>query len=154
MRKGWGIGLLLGCMVIGPWGCATSPLPPSESTMSIVRSYQEQLSARVSSGHLTPAQARELFYAKLAEIQPPLPGLDELLKFRNETMSQVEAKTLTPEQAASRLAARDSEMLTRWDEMAAKYAQDQRNIQRMQNDYERGYRQQQQMEQTIKTLPR
>src|SRR5205823_2297148 len=113
MKRLWGVVPLGIFMMIGSWGCATSPLPPSESTMSIVRSYQDQLSARVSSGHLTPAQARELFYAKLVEIQPPLPGLDELQMFRNQVMAQVEAKTLTPEQAEARLAARESEMLAR-----------------------------------------
>jgi hypothetical protein len=45
-------------------------------------------------------------------------------------------------------------MIARWEEMAAKYAQEQRAVQRLQNEYERGYKDQRQMEQTIKTLPR
>jgi hypothetical protein len=121
--------------------------------MSILKSYQNQLDSRVASGHLTRAQARELLYAKLGEIQPPLPDLQELLEFRRQVTAQVEAKTLTPEQAETRLAARESGMMARWEEMAAKYAEEQRNAQRLQSEYERGYRDQKQMEQTIKNLP-
>ena len=150
---GW-VGWLL---LAGLAGCATTPLPPSESTMSIVRSHQNQLEARVASGHLTRAQARELLYGKLGEVQPPLPDLGQLVEFRRQVAAQVEAKTLTPEQAESQLAARESEMIARWEEMAAKYAQEQRAVQRLQNEYERGYKDQRQMEQiekTFKTLPR
>ncbi len=45
-------------------------------------------------------------------------------------------------------------MIARWEEMAAQDAQKQRNVQRLQNEYERGYKDQRQMEQTIKSLPR
>lgn len=133
-----------GCLlVIGLAGCATIPMPPSEATMSIVRSYQNQLENRVTSGHLTRAQARELLYTKLSEIQPPLPNLSELLEFRKQIEAQVEARSLTPEQAESRLAARESDMLRNWEEMAAKYAQEQREFGRLQQEQERGFRQQQ-----------
>lgn len=157
MDKVWHTGLAGWMIVVGLFGCATSALPPSETTMTIVRSHQNQLEARVASGHLTRAQARELLYGKLGEVQPPLPDLDQLVEFRRQVAAQVEAKTLTPEQAESRLAARESEMIARWEEMAAKYAQEQRNIQRLQNEYERGYKDQRQMEQiekTFRTTPR
>jgi hypothetical protein len=146
---------LKGCLLaIGLVACATAPMPPSEMTMSIVRSYQNQLEARVASGHLTRTQARELLYAKLGEIHPPLPDLGQLLEFRKQVTDQVEAKTLTPEQAETRLSARESEMLRNWEEMAARYAREQREIERLRGEYERGYRDQKQMEQTIKSLPR
>ena len=154
MNRWRGFGLIGWLVVAGSLGCAMSALPPSEATMSIVRSYQDQLGSRVSSGHLTRAQARELLYAKLVEIQPPLPDLNELLEFRKQVTAQVEAKALTPEQAEARLTARESDMIVRWEEMAAKDAQEQRNVQRLQNEYERGYKNQKQMEQTIKNLPR
>ena len=157
MDKVWHTGLAGWMIVVGLFGCATSALPPSETTMTIVRSHQNQLEARVASGHLTRAQARELLYGKLGEVQPPLPDLGQLVEFRRQVAAQVEAKTLTPEQAESRLAARESEMIARWEEMAAKYAQEQRNIQRLQNEYERGYKDQRQMEQiekTFRTTPR
>jgi len=157
MDKVWHTGLAGWMIVVGLFGCATSALPPSETTMTIVRSHQNQLEARVASGHLTRAQARELLYGKLGEVQPPLPDLGQLVEFRRQVAAQVEAKTLTPEQAESQLAARESEMIARWEEMAAKYAQEQRNIQRLQNEYERGYKDQRQMEQiekTFRTTPR
>ena len=154
MNRLWHTRLAGWVIVVGLFGCATSALPPSEATMTIVRSYQNQLDARVVSGHVTRTQARELLYAKLSEIQPPLPDLENLLEFRKQVAAEVEAKTLTPAQAEARLAARESEMIARWEEMAAKYAQEQRNIQRLQNEYERGYTDQKQREQTIKSLPR
>lgn len=154
MNRLWHTGLAGWVIVVGLFGCAMPALPPSESTMTILRSHQNQLEARVTSGHLTRAQARELLYVKLNEVQPPLPELGNLLEFRKRVATEVEAKTLTPEQAEARLAARESEMIARWEEMAAKYAQEQRNVQRLQNEYERGYKDQRQMEQTIKTLPR
>ena len=154
MNRWRSLGLIGWLVVAGSLGCATSALPPSEATMSIVRSYQDQLGSRVSSGHLTRAQARDLLYARLVGIQPPLPALNELLEFRKQVTARVEDKTLTPEQAEAQLTTRESEMLLNWEEMAAKYAQEQRNVQRLQNEYERGYQGQKQMEQTIKTLPR
>jgi hypothetical protein len=128
------------------------PIPPSESTMSILRSYKSQLDDRVASGHLNRAQARDLYYAKLMEIQPPLPGLGALLEFRKQVDVQVEAKTLSLEQADARLKARESEMLVNWEEMAARYAREQREIQRLRNEYERGYWEQKQIEQGEKVF--
>ena len=143
MKRFWRVGLGTGMMVWGVLGCAASLLPPSESTMAILRSYHAQLGARVSSGHLTRAQARDLLYAKLAEIQPPLPNLGDLFEFRKQVEAQVEAKALTPKQAEARLAARESEMMTRWEEMAAKYAREQREFDRLQQEQQRGFQQQQ-----------
>ncbi len=131
-------------MAGGLIGCVTGALPPSEAAMSILRSYQNQLDSRVASGHLTRAQARELLHTKLGEIQPPLPDLNELLDFRTQMAAQVEAKTLTPEQAEARLAAHESEMLARWEEMAAKYARDQRSFEQLKKEQERGFQQEQQ----------
>jgi hypothetical protein len=128
-------------------GCATAPIPPSEGTMSFLRSYRSQLEAKVASGHLTRAQARDLLYSKLGETQPPLPGLGDLVEFRKQVTAQVEARSLTPDQGEARLTARESEMLTRWEEMAARDAREQREMDRLESDYERGYRQQKQIEQ-------
>ena len=138
-RAGLG-GILMAVILLG---CATAALPPSEATMSILRSYQNELQARVASGHLTPAQARELLYTKLDEIQPPLPDLEKLVEFRKQVDAQVEAKTLTSEQAESRLSGRESEVMTRWQEMAAQYAKQQREFDRLRKEQEQGFQRQQ-----------
>jgi hypothetical protein len=143
MNRLWHTGFAGWVIVAGLFGCATSALPPSEATMTILRSYQNQLDARVASGHVTRTQARELLYAKLSEIQPPLPNLSELLEFRKQIAAKVEDRSLTPEQAESRLASRESDMLRNWEEMAAKYAKEQREFGRLQQEQERGFRQQQ-----------
>ena len=153
MKKGLRrVGLAVWILVGGAIGCATSMLPPSESTISILRSYRAQLDARVTSGHLTREQARDLYYVKLGEVRPPLPDLGELLEFRKQVALQVEAKTLTPEQAEAKLTARESDMLARWEEMAARYASEQREIERLRNQYERGYWEQKQIEQGEKVF--
>jgi hypothetical protein len=72
------------------------------------------------------------------------------LEFRRQVTAQVEAKSLTPDQAEARLAAREMEMLARWEEMAARDAREQREIDRLESEYERGYRQQKQIEQEEK----
>ncbi len=144
MTRLWSVGLAGWLLAGGLIGCATGAMPPSETTMSIVRAYQNQLDSRVASGHLTRPQARELLYTKLGEIRPPLPGLNELSEFRKQVTAQVEAQTLTPEQAEAQLAARESEMLARWEEMAAKYARDQRNFEQLKREQERGFQQEQQ----------
>ncbi len=141
---------LLFCLSTAFVGCATAPIPPSEATMSVLRSYRSQLGSRVASGHLTLAQAHNLWYSKLGEVQPPLPGLGELLEFQKQVTAQVEAKSLTPEQAEARLAARELEMLARWEEMAAREAREQREMERIESEYERGYRLQKQIEQEEK----
>lgn len=84
-----------------------------------------------------------MLYAKLSEIQPPLPDLGQLLEFRKQVAAQVEAKTLTPEQAETRLASRESEMLLNWEEMAAKYAREQRTFEQIKKEQERGFKQEQ-----------
>ena len=135
---------LVGCLMVGSLlGCATAALPPSETTVSGLRSYQNQLRSRVASGHLTPAQAREMLYAKLDEVQPPLPELGALFEFRKQVEAQVAAKALTPEQAESRLTGRESEMMSRWEEMAAQEAKQQREFDRLRKEQERGFQQQQ-----------
>ena len=153
MKRVWRVGLGAGMiMVWGMLGCATSLLPPSESTMAILRSYHAQLEARVASGHLSRAQARDLLYIKLGEIRPPLPELGALLEFRKQVAAQVETKALTPEQAEARLVARESDMLARWEMMAARYAAEQREIERMRSEYGRGYWEQKQIEQGEKVF--
>jgi hypothetical protein len=134
---------LVWSMVVGLMGCATTAMPPSEMTVSILRSYQNELQSRVASGQLTHAQARELLYTRLEEIQPPLPDLEKLVEFRKQVEAQVAAKTLAPEQAESRLAGRESEMMTRWQEMAAQYAKRQREFDRLQKEQEQGFQRQQ-----------
>lgn len=136
-------GLMVVVLAWGAFGCATVPIPPSESTMSILRSYKSQLEDKVASGHLSRTQARDLYYGKLAEVQPPLPDLGALLEFRKQVDAQVEAKTLSLEQADARLTARESEMLANWEEMAARYAREQREFERLRQEQERGFRQQQ-----------
>jgi len=138
------MGVAIACVIVG---CATAPIPPSEATMSVLHSYRSQLGSRVASGHLTVAQAHTLWFSKLGEIQPPLPGLGDLVEFRRQVTAQVEAKSLTPDQAEARLTARELEMLARWEEMAARDAREQREMDRLESDYERGYRQQKQIEQ-------
>lgn len=143
MNRLCGIGLVGLLTVVGLSGCATSALPPSEATMTILRSYQNQLDARVASGHVTRTQAREMLYAKLSEIQPPLPDLGQLVEFRKQVAAETEAKTLTPEQAEARLASRESEMMARWEEMADRYAREQRSFEQLKKEQDRGFKQEQ-----------
>lgn len=133
-------GWLIGACLIG---CTTVAVPPSESTMATVRSYQKQLEAKVASGQLTRAQARDLLYAKLAEIQPPLADLNELLEFRKQIASKLEAKMVGPEEAEALLAARESAMLSRWEAMAAKYDREEREFERIRQMQDRGFREEQ-----------
>jgi len=60
------------------WGCASGPIPPSEPTIAALRTYHDEILKRVAAGELSPAQGRDLYYARLAEVSPPLPGLDNL----------------------------------------------------------------------------
>lgn len=152
MRKFWRKGLGAGLVLWSLWGCATPPPAPSESTMTLLRSYRAQLETRVATGHLTKGQARDLLYGKLAEVQPPLPDLSQLLEFRKRVDSQVQAKALLPDQGEAMLAARESEMLSRWEEMAARDAAQQREIEKMRQEYERGYWEQKQIEQGEKVF--
>src|ERR1700682_1964196 len=98
MRRFWPGGLTAGLVLASLLGCATPPPPPSESTMTLLRSYRAQLDDRVVTGHLAKAQARDLLYGKLAEVQPPLPDLAQLLEFRKQVEGQVQAKALSPDQ--------------------------------------------------------
>ncbi len=155
MKRLWHGSLVRWLIAVGQFGCATVPMPPSETTISIVKSYHNQLASKVASGHLTSTQARDLYYAKLKEITPPLPDLEKLLEFRSQAWAQIEAKALTPEQAETQLAARESEMLVRWEEMAAQDAQQQREFEQIKAEQERGLQQQRALERNtgIMNLP-
>jgi hypothetical protein len=120
--------------------------------MTILRSYRTHLETRVATGHLTKGQARDLLYGKLAEVQPPLPNLGQLLEFRRQVETQVQAKALSPDQGETILGARESEMLFRWEELAARDALDQREIEKLRQQYERGYWEQKQIEQGEKVF--
>ena len=148
----WRVGLAAGVIVWGVLGCTTSRLPPSESTMSILRSYRIQLEVRVASGQLTRVQARDLYYVKLDEVRPRLPDLGELVEFRKQVQSRVQTKALTPARAEALLEARESDMLVRWEETAVQYASEQRQIERLRQQYERGYWEQKQVEQGEKVF--
>ena len=50
MNRLWSVGLGGWLMAGGLIGCATGALPPSETTMSILRSYHNQLDSRVEIG--------------------------------------------------------------------------------------------------------
>lgn len=143
MNRWWNRGLAVWLIGVGLMGCATVPVPPSESAIATLRPYQNELKAKVASGNLTRAQARDLLYGKLAEVQPPLPDLNELLEFRKQIESKLEAKLLGQEEAEAVLAARESAMLSRWEEMAAKYEREEREFDRIRQIQERGFREEQ-----------
>jgi len=143
MDKSWGSGLTAWLVAVWLLGCSTTLLPPSEATMAVVRSYKTQRDSMVASGQLSPAQARDMYYARLGEIQPPLPELDGLVAFRKQIAAQVASGALTPEKAEERLTSRESEMLTRWEEMSAKYSREQREFDKLQQEQQRGFQQQQ-----------
>lgn len=148
----WLVGLGAVMMLWGASGCAMSPPAPSEASMTMLRSYRVQLENRVATGHLTKGQARDLLYGKLAEVQPPLPNLGDLLQFRKQVDTQVQAKALPPDQGETILEARETEMLFRWEEMAARDAANQREIDKIRQQYERGYWEQKQIEQGEKVF--
>lgn len=108
--------------------------------------------ANVSSGKLTSSQARDLFYTKMETAQPPLPNLDSLKDLRNQLAGQIEARHLTHEQAESILSASERDMLKRWEDMAARYAKEQREIQQLRDEYEEGLWRQKQLEQGEKVF--
>ena len=152
MRTFCCFGYLLALLLAGQSGCATTTPPPSESTVAALRAYHRDLIANVSSGKLTASQARDLFYTKMETAQPPLPDLDSLKNLRNQLAGQIKARHLTHEQAESILNASERDMLTRWEDMAAQDAREQREIQRLRDEQEQGLWQQKQLEQGEKVF--
>jgi chorismate mutase len=135
-------------------GCASPPVP-TEPTVEALRTSYNQLSELVRSGQISPEQAREQYYKKLNDVAPHLPGLAALIAFRQKVAEQVAAGQLTPEEAHARLTARETEMLERWEEMAAQYAAEQRRVEQQHNQYEQSYERQIRIEQGsgIRNLP-
>lgn len=135
-ERRWLLVVTIGIMICS---CATVAIPPSESTVSALRAYYDELQMKVTSKELTRTEARNLYYAKLEQIRPPLPDLEALLEFRR----QVEATAGSAEESEARLKARESELLRKWEELAAQYAQEQRRQERLQREYERGLKDEQ-----------
>jgi len=70
-------------------GCAAKTLPPSESTVVLLQGAYKDMRALVDSGQTPPIEARDRFYQILVAVDPPLPGLDQLLddrRHRNERL--------------------------------------------------------------------
>src|SRR5437868_10325698 len=70
------------------WSCASGPIPPSEPTIAALRTYHDEILKRVATGELSPAQGRDLYYARLAEVSPPLPFFfqaEDGIRHRNVT---------------------------------------------------------------------
>jgi hypothetical protein len=124
-------------------GCASGPLPPSEPTIAALRTYHDEILKRVAAGELSPVEGRDLYYARLAQVTPPLPRLDDLLEYRKQVRANLASGLVNEQQAYAQLSARESETLTRWEEMAAQYAAEQRRLERLQNEHEQGFRFQQ-----------
>jgi hypothetical protein len=72
-----------------------------------------------------------------------LPGLDNLLEYRKQIRANLASGLVDERQAYGQLSVRESETLTRWEEMAAQYAAEQRRLERLQNEHEQGFRFQQ-----------
>jgi hypothetical protein len=138
------------------WGCAVKAIPPSEPTVAMLQRAYQEMRQQVASGQLSPIEARDQYYKKVAEVEPPLPELDKLQDYRRQVRDELMAGRLSLEEADSRLKARESELLSRWEEMAAQYAAEQRRLEQVQRDYERDYRQQRRIEEGsgIRNLPR
>ena len=125
------------------WGCASVPTPPSETTVTALRTFHERLAKQVAAGELSPTQAQDQYYARLSEVDPPLPDLEALLEYRKQVRANLASGLVDERQAYAQLSARESERLTRWEEMAAQYAAEQRRLERLQNEHEQGFRFQQ-----------
>jgi len=129
--------ILLSC------GCASVPIPPSETTVTALRTFHERLAKQVAAGELSPPQAQDQYYARLSEVDPPLPGLEALLEYRKQVRANQASGLVDERQAYAQLSARESEALARWEEQAAEYAAEQRRIERLQSQHEQGFRFQQ-----------
>jgi hypothetical protein len=138
------------------WGCAAKPIPLSEPTVAMLQRDYEQMRGLVASGQVSPIEARNQYYKKLSEVEPPLPELDKLQDYRRQIRDELMAGRLNLVEADSRLKARESELLSRWEETAAEYAAEQRRLEQVQREYERDYRQQRRIEEGsgIRNLPR
>ena len=147
--------LSMACVAMA-WGCAVKPIPLSEPTVAMLQRDYEQMRELVASGQVSPIEARDQYYKKLSEVEPPLPELDTLQNSRRQVRDELMAGRLSPEEADSRLKQRESELLNRWAETAAEYAAAQRRLEQVQRDYERDYRQQRRIEEGsgIRNLPR
>jgi C4-dicarboxylate-specific signal transduction histidine kinase len=134
--------------------CASPPVP-TEPTVESLRTSYRQLSEMVRAGQITPQQAREKYYQKLNDVAPNLPGLTALIAFRQKVAEEVAVGQLTAEEAHARLTARESDLLDRWEKMAAEYAAEQRRVEEQHNQYEQGYDRQIRIEQGsgIRNLP-
>lgn len=151
MRTVYHLGLLAALLLGGPTGCATAP-PPSESLIVALRAQHRDLMTRVASGELTAGQARDRFYAALDAARPLLPDIESLKAFRRQLAAQMETGQLTRDQAESLLTAREAALLQHWTDMAAQDAREQREIQRLRDEQERGLWQQKQLEQGEKVF--
>jgi hypothetical protein len=149
-----GVVLIVGFATV--WGCAAKTLPPSEATVAGLKAYRDEIARLVAAGEVSPGQGRDRFYARLAEVKPALPGLDEFLEYRSQLRVQVPSGQLNEERANTLLSQREAEMLSRWEEMAAQYAAEQRRLEQIQRDYERDYVQERRIEEGsgIRNLPR
>jgi polyhydroxyalkanoate synthesis regulator phasin len=136
-------------------GCASAPVPLSETTLAALQSYHDEMEKLATSGQMSPDQAQERYYTKLQAVQPPLPGLDELLQYRRQIAAKVSTGELTQAQARANLSDRERLFLERWRELAAQYAAQQRQVEQAQSDYEQASRRQLQIEQGsgIRNLP-
>ena len=146
MRMFCRLGVLVAFVFVGPGGCTTAPQPPSESLVPVLRAYHRAFVSSMTSGASTSDQARDAYYAKLEAIQPPLPGLDSLKELRAQLAGRIAAGQLTREQAESSLSSRELNLLRRWEDMAAQYATEQREIQRFRDAQEEGLWRQKQIE--------
>ena len=137
-------------------GCASKTLPPTEPTVVLLQGAYKEMRVLVDSGQMPPIEARDRFYQKLVEVDPPLPALDQLLDDRRQVRAELMAGRISPQEADGRLKQRETELLDRWEEMAAQYAAEQRRLEQVQRDYERDYRQQRRIEEGsgIRNLPR
>ena len=145
----------MACVAIA-WGCAVKASPPSEPTVLMLQRAYQEMREQVASGQVSPVEARDQYYKKLAEVEPPLPELEKLQDYRRQVSNELVAGRLSLEETDSRLKERESELLSRWEETAAQYAAEQRRLEKLQRDYERDYQQQRRIEEGsgIRNLPR
>jgi hypothetical protein len=147
--------LSMACVAIA-WGCTVKAIPPSEPTVAMLQRAYQEMREQVASGQVSPIEARDQYYKKLTEVEPPLPELGKLQDYRRQVRDELMAGRHSLEEADSRLKARESELLSRWEETAAQYAAEQRRLEKLQRDYERDYQQQRRIEEGsgIRNLPR
>src|SRR5688572_997727 len=113
-----GFALLIVCLPLVS-GCAAKTLPPSEPTVILLQGAYKEMRTVVDSGLTPPIEARDRFYQKLVEVDPPLPALEQLLDERQQVRVELMGGRISPQEADGRLKQRESELLDRWGEMAA-----------------------------------